>query len=744
MAQRSARARSKADKISAASIPPSHSQIAGISKPTTFNPYTGLLTPTASSVGTSSSSRSAHSFSFNYRSSGSLPSTSRRSAIRSFLEQSDKVRRGLEERLSRATGNSTSKKDVLGSLETGWASMGSMKQWEGGGKVGMGMERPTRDNELWFPDGDTLVYLCEPHQQHSANQYQPAPSPSFRIKSQWLKETGSSFLIASIQDRAQPTKQQSTLGPARPLTPPEVPVKMEGLERMQSLTQTPTNSGARFEIYFPPPFSTSRETIMKHNLSTRNFIALLANKPLVGHTLGATIMELVERLDTWVPSGSAAPNTVGPNVQRILSYLQAREFDDVRNSPELAAGLLVFAERFHLKDLWREAFTHCVGMLGRLEKLPEYKEFSAITVAFMDRASLDITVRLQNTDALFTNFDFHSMWPVSSHPFSAGARQSFDRFQKFLIKHYQSRFGSWPPSQEALRHGTTSKFTRLIYNALTHDFASLYDYLVDTSITWSPAASATASALLKNSQPFHEDPTLPILPILTAFDKANTHPPLHNPYPLLPPPTAAGQPQNTKHTFLKPRHSTTSSTPAMNALLLQNSTNIAALSQSSSPLVEAYRAHERSEQSIPPREARIGRWVLIYGVLQTLGSLGGDVPGLKWTEGVEYFLNARTAGTPPWEPQGSDESLYMRAPWWKEVEKARVLNEDQIVEAPTDGIKLPAYLQEQAREEWDESGDEADNESGGEDDEKDLRELSEGLGLDYDGWRRGSVVMGGT
>src|SRR5690606_22149543 len=116
----------------------------------------------------------------------------------------------------------------------------------------------------------------------------------------------------------------------------------------------------------------------------------LANKSLVGHTLGTTILELVERLDAWIPSGAAAPNTVGPNVRRILNYLQAREFDDVRNSPELAAGILVCAERFHLKDVWKEAFTHCVGMLGRLEKLPEDKEFSPITVAFMDRASLDI------------------------------------------------------------------------------------------------------------------------------------------------------------------------------------------------------------------------------------------------------------------------------------------------------------------------------------------------------------------
>src|SRR5690606_3209135 len=107
--------------------------------------------------------------------------------------------------------------------------------------------------------------------------------------------------------------------------------------------------------------------------------------------------------DTWIPSGQIDPtgtSSMSPNVRRVLDYLLRREFDDVRNSPELAAGMLVFAEKYQIVSIWQEAFVHCVGMLGRLEGSPEYKEISHITQAFMDRASLDMTVRLTEMDRL--------------------------------------------------------------------------------------------------------------------------------------------------------------------------------------------------------------------------------------------------------------------------------------------------------------------------------------------------------
>jgi hypothetical protein len=56
---------------------------------------------------------------------------------------------------------------------------------------------------------------------------------------------------------------------------------------------------------------------------------------------------------------------------------------------------------------------------------------------------------------------------------------------------------------------------------------------------------------------------------------------------------------------------------------------------------------------VSPREARLGRWVLLYGILQVLSKLSVDTQGLKYSEGVQYFLCADLKRTPPWETTGA-------------------------------------------------------------------------------------------
>lgn len=58
-----------------------------------------------------------------------------------------------------------------------------------------------------------------------------------------------------------------------------------------------------------------------------------------------------------------------------------------------------------------------------------------------------------------------------------------------------------------------------------------------------------------------------------------------------------------------------------------------------------------------PREARLGRWVLLYGILQVLSTLSVDVQGLKYTDGVRYFLNTDLKRLPEWVSNGHAEHL---------------------------------------------------------------------------------------
>jgi hypothetical protein len=58
-----------------------------------------------------------------------------------------------------------------------------------------------------------------------------------------------------------------------------------------------------------------------------------------------------------------------------------------------------------------------------------------------------------------------------------------------------------------------------------------------------------------------------------------------------------------------------------------------------------------------PREARLGRWVLLYGVLQVLSTLSVDVQGLKHTDGVRSFLCTDLKRMPEWVSNGQMEHL---------------------------------------------------------------------------------------
>lgn len=58
-----------------------------------------------------------------------------------------------------------------------------------------------------------------------------------------------------------------------------------------------------------------------------------------------------------------------------------------------------------------------------------------------------------------------------------------------------------------------------------------------------------------------------------------------------------------------------------------------------------------------PREARLGRWVLLYGVLQVLSTLTVDVHGLKHKDGARYFLCTDLKRCPEWVVNGQIEYL---------------------------------------------------------------------------------------
>ena len=78
-----------------------------------------------------------------------------------------------------------------------------------------------------------------------------------------------------------------------------------------------------------------------------------------------------------------------------------------------------------------------------------------------------------------------------------------------------------------------------------------------------------------------------------------------------------------------------------------------------SALIDQFERFELSAdlKGVSPREARLGRWILLYGILQVLSTLSVDVRDLKWTQGVRYFLCTDLKRCPEWVTNGQTEQM---------------------------------------------------------------------------------------
>lgn len=654
-----------------------------------------------------------------------------------------------------------------------------------------------------------MVYLTErpiPPRNPQGLYKPPPPQPSFRLRSSILRETESSFIIAALEEsfREQPTVCPGSSGSDVGSMDLEYQLSHPNPRRRENNKPANDDDGIQYRLYFPAPMGSDKFGTLRHHLTTRNFFAILYNKSLVGMTLGQTLLDLVDRTDVYLsppspltydlvvdrgmseiesPYGSLlstsrvpGPRTGQANTQLlIMDYLRGREFDDVRNWPEGAAGLVVWAERAGasgglgyglgggemggVESLWREGFVHCTGMLARLEGGGEWRDISPITKALVDRASLEIQVRVAQADSRLSGFSFNDMWPTTSSA-APPARLAFDKFQKFLVKHYQSRFGSWPPNTP------DGRFSRMLYVQLQRDFSALYDYLVDREVSWSGSNAQTHHPRLSQSNKIAtrkklvnpqlphwraDDDDLQITDILVAFDEKNNFPHIPHPFPLVPPSMTAGQKMKSSTVagrFFQGARRGSVSSPALAsgtadkaaALSLSESTNIESLLSSSisNDLVDAFAKHEKSISvaEVDPHDARKGRWILVYGILQTLATVAVDSPGISHTDGVDYFLCAKLRGTPPWKgggergmdasgvagSSGSDERSHFRSHcWtvprtWRSAEPLPTTAKYTQEAITHDPVELPIEGTRDA-----ESGDDGDDEMG------DVWSVSEGL-----------------
>ncbi|KAI1372358.1 hypothetical protein F4677DRAFT_266251 [Hypoxylon crocopeplum] len=551
-----------------------------------------------------------------------------------------------------------------------------IKRWIGAGRPVQRWNKLRKDPELWDPNGDVLVFFGRKGQA-------PRPNPSFRLSSHIIEATESRFLITLLREGSTEDEYDTRIHmPPSPIGAPPMlrphgshPHLAYGLGRngqptppvSEDTSLADADGQISYEMYFPTPPNMSKLEAHRHAITTRNVFALLYHASLVGLSLFQALSDLLARLATYMPAEA-------DNVGTILNYLSARGIDDARNDPETAVSMLAWSETPEVRweEGWCEAFVHCAGMYSRLESCADFKSVTPITRALLERACLETQLRVQAAEERIAEFSYGDIWPTAGPGARGAARDAAERLRQFFINHYATIHGDWPPPDAGARtaEGEEMWLTRTMAKQMQKDFGALYDYLVNRDIVWDESETRSSRKWMMVSESGNKsfDPDTPDLPftdMLIEFDNRMRFPHIPHPYPLVPesiPPITSHSASSSRERSKKDKNNNNNKQGGDDRinerraqLAYTEATNIYILGSdfTQSDLIESFVKFEKTDQvgAVDPFVARRGRWVLIYGVLQTLGSVSVDSPNVRYKDNVMYHLSPRFKGTkaPPWK-----------------------------------------------------------------------------------------------
>ncbi|PWO22103.1 hypothetical protein A1F97_07851, partial [Pyrenophora tritici-repentis] len=455
-----------------------------------------------------------------------------------------------------------------------------------------------RDPELWYEDGDCYVHL---HAKGASRR-----GPSFRIPFAVLRQKKCSAMLSQCDAQLASTSTTAS----------------EPLRRMPSSLTNSSRQASSVELFIPTPNEVTRQNAFRWHITTRNFFAFLLGKPLVGEHMGQAFVDLQERLCLFRPSDVN-------NREDFLDYIENQGYRDLVECTDYALASLFYAEHYKLRDVWVDAFAHCVGMNDSLILSPEFAAISRLTKALITRAHVEVGAHLGRVSTALSNFLEEDLSP-SYLGLTDATRSHLDRFRRFLHTFYVDKFGYWPPPQGL-------SFPKALYKSMYYDFKNLYDYLVDTESTIDISSQKPASG------------GICVLQNVVTFDQRlhfNSQP---HPLPLLPtylpPPKRTDSYKALRQLTLATQHNKTHTHHAMSDALLA-ATNTPSRHMAESKIVQAYMHFEEVHaatsgqrgEKITAMDARKVRWLLIYGTLQYLLSALQSPKEVRDAETPEYPL----------------------------------------------------------------------------------------------------------
>ncbi|KAH8675361.1 hypothetical protein BX600DRAFT_170610 [Xylariales sp. PMI_506] len=517
--------------------------------------------------------------------------------------------------------------------------------------------------ELWNENGNVLIYL---HPKGSGL------GPSFKVPA---FVTDTSVIFNDLID----SESLSPSNPGRPRTRSFTgrdSLSVADAERRQMLTPPtpPPSSGdqspGESRLYLPtsPDGHVQRGKTQQPDLdrliSIRNLFAFLTGQPLVGTKGQPTLfMALLNISALLVEFGftNFDGTTFGESVDMSFSFLMDQmAIADVRHSREKTLEALVLGERMRSWELYNEAFAHAVGKYSAIRDLnsPLWEMVSVHTRQRLERGHLDLQNRQHNLNNRLEAFEYPALFSGTANSTSQFKsvkfgtwKRSFNRMRSFVLSYYKTNFGSWPPKARSKKNPfSESGLHRQVLKILYSDLCALYDLMADRESITPRAINQSSDELTDEEEGKQQISAL--RKIFTEFDTSS--PPVLPPIPYDIPklPSMKSVKDNYYDLPAKEQRRLDHNYQEHEFLLILSKSYDFETLRLKIPFLEEFTEFEQKEAKGKPiseiADQRIGYWLFLYVVIQSLPMLVVDAPGLKFTDGVEYFLCQPPKGQPPW------------------------------------------------------------------------------------------------
>lgn len=466
-----------------------------------------------------------------------------------------------------------------------------------------------------------------------------------------------------------------------PISPPLTPLDpladndndSSGSQRMAFVDDGP-DEVQELHLYLPIPLNSDVSNpdcrLTQDDTETlllfRNLFAFLLGQSLIAtpksSSLFSIFMDVAVLLARFEFSNLDGSNFGETATSSFSNYCDELRLADVRRSREKTIEAIVLGERLRYYPLYLEGFVHGVGKLDEIKQLRSQKFtfIHPITQKRLERGFIDLDSRLRGLYSKLEDFDFPSVFSgIANSTTSVESKvvrfkiwkTSFLEFRRFTMNFYRQKYGSWPPKARSKKNAfEESGLNRIVLLDLYRDFTDLYDLLVDrTALTTRTIDASGAGGDATSTDP--KDMTIRALrQVLSEYDRST--PPVLPPIPFDIPQLPSVQPLHRKPLDAKKeakQNSKKLKNADVNAVLMGSYTRE---SIRPTPFIEQFMQMERrlanGKSCADIVDLRCGQWIFLYAVIQSLPMLVVDVPDVRFTEGVEYFLCIAPRGGAPW------------------------------------------------------------------------------------------------